>query len=209
MALVRVRVLERRHDPARLPNRERGGSARADCSRTCSPARPCDAANDSPARGHAATPFPPGAAIAKKCTVPLVARSHTAPGNIRAVLGKRRGAARPRSGLKWTLEIPLKPLAELAAMPAAHHTRISLKLRELNQRFNSMDPSPFIDRDLDHDAEEFIVSSAREAHGSRSFELAVHPGTQPRRSSARYARNAVRSPNWAERLAHVRAILPP
>ena len=62
-------------------------------------------------------------------------------------------------------------------MPASPHARISLKLRDLSQLFNSMDPSPFIDRDLDRDAEEFIVSSAREAHGSRSFELVVHLGT--------------------------------
>lgn len=55
-------------------------------------------------------------------------------------------------------------------MSTAHVTRISLRLRELNQLFNSMDPSPFNDRDLDHDAEEFIVSSAREAHG-RGFPM--------------------------------------
>lgn len=42
-----------------------------------------------------------------------------------------------------------------------------------------MDPSPFIDRDLDDDAEEFIVSSARELHGSHAFELVVHLGTAP------------------------------
>ena len=36
--------------------------------------------------------------------------------------------------------------------------RIQLRLRELAQLFNSMDPSPFLDRDLDADAEEFIVS---------------------------------------------------
>jgi hypothetical protein len=35
---------------------------------------------------------------------------------------------------------------------------IELKLSGLNQLFNSMDPSPFHERDLDHDAEEFIVS---------------------------------------------------
>ena len=57
--------------------------------------------------------------------------------------------------------------------------RIDLKLRELNQLFNSLDPSPFLDRDLDRDAEEFIVSSAREAHGARAFELVVHLGTPP------------------------------
>lgn len=39
---------------------------------------------------------------------------------------------------------------------------ISLKLRDINQLFNSMDPSPFIEKDLDDDAEEFIVSWAKE-----------------------------------------------
>lgn len=70
-------------------------------------------------------------------------------------------------------------------MPTTPPTRINLKLRELSQLFNSMDPSPFIDRDLDHDAEEFIVSSAREAHGSRAFELVVHLGmpVEPPRSA--------------------------
>ena len=39
---------------------------------------------------------------------------------------------------------------------------IRLKLREITQLFNSLDPSPFSEQDLDHDAEEFIVSWARE-----------------------------------------------
>ena len=39
---------------------------------------------------------------------------------------------------------------------------IKLKLREVAQLFNSLDPSPFTEQDLDHDAEEFIVSWARE-----------------------------------------------
>lgn len=39
---------------------------------------------------------------------------------------------------------------------------ISLKLHEMSQLFNSMDPSPFIEKDLDEDAEEFIVSWAQE-----------------------------------------------
>lgn len=76
-------------------------------------------------------------------------------------------------------------------MPAPHPGRISLKLRELNQLFNSMDPSPFIDRDLDHDAEEFIVSSAREAAGARSFELVVHLATPPDPQRAMEVENAV------------------
>lgn len=77
-------------------------------------------------------------------------------------------------------------------MSATHPTRISLKLRELSQLFNSMDPSPFIDRDLDHDAEEFIVSSAREAHGSRAFELVIHLGTLPNARGGPETEDAVR-----------------
>ena len=64
-------------------------------------------------------------------------------------------------------------------MSASHPVRISLKIRELNQLFNSMDPSPFLDRDLDDDAEEFIVSTASELDGAHAFELVVHLGTTP------------------------------
>ncbi|MEO6002657.1 MAG: hypothetical protein ABIZ04_18100 [Opitutus sp.] len=76
-------------------------------------------------------------------------------------------------------------------MSASHPARISLKLRELNQLFNSMDASPFLDRDLDDDAEEFIVSSARELHGSNSFELVVHLGTTPESQRAAETESAV------------------
>jgi hypothetical protein len=44
------------------------------------------------------------------------------------------------------------------ASPAA----IQLRVGELRQLFNSIDPSPFSERDLDTDCEEFIVSWARE-----------------------------------------------
>ena len=39
---------------------------------------------------------------------------------------------------------------------------IKLKLRDIDQLFNSMDPSPFIEKDLDDKAEEFIVGWALE-----------------------------------------------
>jgi hypothetical protein len=53
---------------------------------------------------------------------------------------------------------------------------IELKLREVGQLFNSLDPSPFKEKDLDHDAEEFIVEWARELHSSRDtpLRLIVH-----------------------------------
>jgi hypothetical protein len=51
---------------------------------------------------------------------------------------------------------------------------IQLKLREVSQLFNSLDPSPFNEKDLDHDAEEFIVSWARELARHRELRLVIH-----------------------------------
>ncbi len=45
-----------------------------------------------------------------------------------------------------------------AAAAPGHSHGLKLKLRDMNQLFNSMDPFPFIEKDLDDDAEEFIVS---------------------------------------------------
>ena len=48
------------------------------------------------------------------------------------------------------------------AINSAKPGRIELRLKELNQLFDSFDPAPFHEKDLDQDAEEFIVSWARE-----------------------------------------------
>ena len=58
-------------------------------------------------------------------------------------------------------------------MDAPGTSIIKLSLRELAQLFNSMDSSPFVDRDLDADAEEFIVSSARELPPAPELELVI------------------------------------
>jgi hypothetical protein len=52
--------------------------------------------------------------------------------------------------------------------------RIELELRDANQLFNSMDPSPFQDKDLDGDAEEFLVSWAREHPINQPLTLTIH-----------------------------------
>jgi hypothetical protein len=57
--------------------------------------------------------------------------------------------------------------------------RIEVRLRELAQLFNSLDPSPFIDRDLDDEAEKFIVSWARELPHHGELELVVHVAADP------------------------------
>ncbi len=55
---------------------------------------------------------------------------------------------------------------------APHH--IQLNLREIDQLFNTMDPSPFHEKDLDHDAEEFILSWAQEFHRTEPVDLVIH-----------------------------------
>jgi len=57
--------------------------------------------------------------------------------------------------------------------------RIELKLREAAQLFNTMDPSPFHEKDLDRDAEDFIVSWAREFPLDEPVSLIIYLDTLP------------------------------
>jgi hypothetical protein len=52
--------------------------------------------------------------------------------------------------------------------------RIEIFVDTIEQLFNSMDPSPFHKKDLDHDAEEFIVSWAQEYPRSDPLTLIIH-----------------------------------
>ena len=52
--------------------------------------------------------------------------------------------------------------------------RIEIFVDRVEQLFNSMDPSPFHEKDLDHDAEEFITSWAQEFTASDPLALIVH-----------------------------------
>ena len=52
--------------------------------------------------------------------------------------------------------------------------KIEINLTRLSQLFNSLDPSPFHERDLDHDAEEYIVDSADEIPRQRPLCLVIH-----------------------------------
>lgn len=62
---------------------------------------------------------------------------------------------------------------------AAPHHRLEIRIRELKQLFNSMDPAPFSEKDLDADAEQFIVESAEEHALDTPLELVVHLATTP------------------------------
>lgn len=69
------------------------------------------------------------------------------------------------------------------SMDPSSAQRIEVNLRNIDQLFNTMDPSPFHEKDLDRDAEEFIVSWAREFALREPLRLRLHvkemrPGAQ-------------------------------
>lgn len=51
---------------------------------------------------------------------------------------------------------------------------IQIRMESTAQLFDSLDPSPFNEKDLDKDAEEFIVSWARELPSDVPLKIAVH-----------------------------------
>ena len=59
---------------------------------------------------------------------------------------------------------------------------IEIRLREVSQLFNSLDPSPFHERELDDDANEYIVDSAKELPAHARFTLITYidqPASNP------------------------------
>jgi hypothetical protein len=85
----------------------------------------------------------------------------------------------------------LSSLQGNVAAEREHSHSIKLKLRDINQLFNSMDPSPFIEKDLDDEAEEFIVSWAREFPPDAPVRLRVHLEQWPEEDPKELIRQAV------------------
>jgi hypothetical protein len=73
----------------------------------------------------------------------------------------------------------------LKSHPKPHH-RIEVFVDRIEQLFNSMDPSPFQERDLDDDAEEFIVSWAQEFPRRDAVSLVIHVNQIPAQSDAQH-----------------------
>lgn len=72
--------------------------------------------------------------------------------------------------------------------------RIELRLRNIDQLFDSFDPAPFHEKDLDRDAEDFIVSWAREYPPDLPLVFRLHlPGDQQRFEPERMVRTAIRN----------------
>ena len=59
-------------------------------------------------------------------------------------------------------------------VPSTAITKIEINLNRLPQLFNSLDPSPFHERDLDQEAEDYIIGSAEEAPRHRPLALVIH-----------------------------------
>ena len=53
-------------------------------------------------------------------------------------------------------------------------TRIELRVDDVSQLFDTLDPFPFRERDLDKEAEEYIVGWARELPRDQQIEIVVH-----------------------------------
>lgn len=76
--------------------------------------------------------------------------------------------------------------------PPRGEALIELRLRELAQLFDSFDPAPFHEKDLDRDAEEFIVSWAREHAVGAPLVFRLHlPRDQARLEPQRTVQNAI------------------
>ena len=72
--------------------------------------------------------------------------------------------------------------------------RIELRLRNVDQLFDSFDPAPFHEKDLDRDAEDFIVSWAREYPPDTPLVFRLHlPEDQQRLEPERMVRTAIRN----------------
>src|SRR5258708_33390708 len=69
-------------------------------------------------------------------------------------------------------------LLSSAPSPKVEKT-IEVNLEDLEQFFNTMDPSPFHEKDLDHDLEEFIVSWATEYSLHDPLRLVVYLQNRP------------------------------
>lgn len=59
------------------------------------------------------------------------------------------------------------------AQPSAVPGRLEISLRSIHQLFNSLDPSPFYDRDLDSHAENYLVSWAQELPDDAPLSLSL------------------------------------
>src|SRR4051812_19138885 len=74
---------------------------------------------------------------------------------------------------------PPMPVPCAAPAPGRGPGTMRLRVSDLAQLFNSIDPSPFQERDLDPEADRFIVAWARDLPGCGPFALEVEVERPP------------------------------
>jgi len=84
---------------------------------------------------------------------------------------------------------------------------IELRLSNLRQLFNSLDPAPFNEKDLDPDAESYIVDSVREFPIGQPMKLVIHLPDAERPDSfdletSIHHHFALRRDEWRRQLSH-------
>jgi len=69
---------------------------------------------------------------------------------------------------------------------------IELRVSDISQLFDTLDPYPFPERDLDKDAEEFIVGWARELPHGKPLKIVVHlPEAELNKQDGKSVRSAI------------------
>src|SRR3974377_2283382 len=75
---------------------------------------------------------------------------------------------------------------------AEESATIEIAAHGVIQLFNSLDPSPFPERDLDDEVEAYIVSWAKALPPSRRYRIAIHlPGTEVIKAEQQGLRKAI------------------
>lgn len=73
--------------------------------------------------------------------------------------------------------------------PPVH--QIELRINQVSELFNSMDPTPFPNRNLDKDAEDFLEEWALEFPANSQFRVVVHMGQMPADDPTRLITDAI------------------
>src|SRR5262245_60046431 len=83
-------------------------------------------------------------------------------------------------------------MQEMVPSHKSKRATIEVRVQDIGQLFNSLDPSPFHERDLDDDAEAYIVSWAREVDTGGPFLIVVHlPASEIGNAEQRGLRSAI------------------
>ncbi len=75
--------------------------------------------------------------------------------------------------------------------PTTDTQEIEIRIKSIEQLFNSLDPAPFRERELDREAERHIVSYAREASADQPLNLVIYLPATPEPALAKEVEAAI------------------